>query len=543
MKTSFNWAVYMVSPSIRSTLAWLLIFLLVPGQTFAQAPPPTRQPQRPAQAQPATDILTMLERLLSGKLSDAEKQQLLRSLKNNPAVADIIATLEKASAGQSRPGQYGRSLPLHNAVVAQFQALIKLRTMFMTDAPAHIGIAKADGCGGYASPDVWMSKTPPPVYEILNAVTRFANLYQKCANIPDSPALQEVIAFSIGQGLRGGLAAPNTLEFPTVPPSDPSKSITITLAVATGNALMGIDPVSTWVIPREAVIGGMISDPVWAKLGYDLSTEQARTAAADRVITALRQSVGTASPLPVRQDQLGVGYKFATRSPIRGVKSEIALAEPLWILENRSTRPKLISLSKDQCPLDPQQMSVASPAELKELVDQHPICRVPVTEMACQKLQGVETAALFLIPAAPAIEWATVTLLALSGLIAVNASQQIKVSAKEIAAAQETCEDQSRTFYRGVSAEEAAQITLTGTLQTVAGAGEVKYLTNTYEGASLWGLKLNGPSYQIAVIIVPERDAKQFTYLGHIDNIGQAWTATPSQLVNAKVRMLPKVTP
>ncbi|MBX7139423.1 MAG: hypothetical protein K1X83_15755 [Oligoflexia bacterium] len=388
--------------------------MLIPRQeSFAQTPPPKKQQsQRPTQAQPATDTLTMLERLLSGKLSDAEKQQLLRSLKNNPAVADIIAALEKASAGQSRPGQYGRSLPLHNAVVAQFQALIKLRTMFMTDAPAHIGIAKADGCGGYASPDVWMSKTPPPVYEILNAVTRFANLYQKCANIPDSPALQEVVAFAIGQGLRGGLAAPNTLEFPTVPPSDPSKSITITLAVATGNALAGIDPVSAWVIPREAVISGMISDPVWGKLGYDLSTEHARTAAADRVITALRQSAGTASPLPVRQDQLSVGYKFTTRSPIRGVKSEIALAEPLWILENRSTRPKLISLSKNQCPLDPQQISVMSAAELKAIVHQHPICRVRVKETACQKLSGVEIAGGSMAIAMPLL--ATMTALLLS---------------------------------------------------------------------------------------------------------------------------------
>jgi RHS repeat-associated protein len=92
------------------------------------------------------------------------------------------------------------------------------------------------------------------------------------------------------------------------------------------------------------------------------------------------------------------------------------------------------------------------------------------------------------------------------------------------------------TFFRGVSAAEAADVTTTGALRAgVAAAGNTgKYLTNTVAAAVEWGAK-HGPGSQVLRVRVAADATRTFTRLGRIDAIGEAWWAPIESLKGAKV--------
>jgi hypothetical protein len=98
------------------------------------------------------------------------------------------------------------------------------------------------------------------------------------------------------------------------------------------------------------------------------------------------------------------------------------------------------------------------------------------------------------------------------------------------------------TFFRGVGAEEAAQISSEGVLKEAAGQSieGAKYLTNTVESAARWAARMHGEAGQVARVQVPRAAARTFEYLGRIDGIGEAWIARMEQLTEAVARMLPK---
>lgn len=91
------------------------------------------------------------------------------------------------------------------------------------------------------------------------------------------------------------------------------------------------------------------------------------------------------------------------------------------------------------------------------------------------------------------------------------------------------------TFFRGVSAAEAAQVAATRALQLGPSGMGVKYLTNTISAAQTWG----GPGSFVVQVQVSQFASRGFTYLGRIDGVGQAWTATVQQLAGARLRILP----
>ncbi len=94
------------------------------------------------------------------------------------------------------------------------------------------------------------------------------------------------------------------------------------------------------------------------------------------------------------------------------------------------------------------------------------------------------------------------------------------------------------TFFRGVGAEEAAQIGTTRTLQTLPGQVEGKYLTNTAESAAEWGRRMYGETSSVVQVKVSRAAAKAMTSLGRIDGIGEAWFAKLEQLKDAAVRIM-----
>jgi hypothetical protein len=96
------------------------------------------------------------------------------------------------------------------------------------------------------------------------------------------------------------------------------------------------------------------------------------------------------------------------------------------------------------------------------------------------------------------------------------------------------------TFFRGVSAAEAAQIAKDGVLKAIGGIENAKFLTNTAEAAAEWGTRMHGAASQVVEVVVPRAVVKGFEYLGRIDGIGEAWVAQMQHLKDAAVRILPK---
>jgi uncharacterized protein RhaS with RHS repeats len=95
------------------------------------------------------------------------------------------------------------------------------------------------------------------------------------------------------------------------------------------------------------------------------------------------------------------------------------------------------------------------------------------------------------------------------------------------------------TFFRGVSAAEAADVAATGTLRAgAAAAGNTgKYLTNSIGAAEAWGA-MNGPGSQVLKITVAADATRAFTSLGRIDGIGQAWWAPIESLSGANIEVV-----
>lgn len=95
------------------------------------------------------------------------------------------------------------------------------------------------------------------------------------------------------------------------------------------------------------------------------------------------------------------------------------------------------------------------------------------------------------------------------------------------------------TFFRGVSAVEAADVAAVGALRAgAAAAGNTgKYLTNSAAAAARWGAQ-NGAGSQVLQIRVSADAARTFTRLGRIDGIGQAWWAPVEALQGARIKNL-----
>ena len=96
------------------------------------------------------------------------------------------------------------------------------------------------------------------------------------------------------------------------------------------------------------------------------------------------------------------------------------------------------------------------------------------------------------------------------------------------------------TFFRGVSASEAAQVGADNMLKAIGGIEGAKFLTNSAEAAAEWGQRLHGEASRVVQVTVSNAAAKAFENLGRIDGIGNAWVARVSDLKNALVRILPK---
>jgi hypothetical protein len=96
------------------------------------------------------------------------------------------------------------------------------------------------------------------------------------------------------------------------------------------------------------------------------------------------------------------------------------------------------------------------------------------------------------------------------------------------------------TFYRGVGALEAAQISSDRVMKAVAASAEgAKYLTNTIQAAQEWGTRMHGEGARVAEVVVSKAAVKAFEYLGRYDGIGEAWLAPISALKDASARILP----
>lgn len=95
------------------------------------------------------------------------------------------------------------------------------------------------------------------------------------------------------------------------------------------------------------------------------------------------------------------------------------------------------------------------------------------------------------------------------------------------------------TFYRGVSASEAAQIGADKVLKAIGGIEGAKYLTNTAKAAGEWGRRMHGEGARVVEVTVSRASAARFEYLKRIDGIGEAWVAKIEDLKNAAVRILP----
>ncbi|MGH9626875.1 MAG: hypothetical protein ACRD7E_00705, partial [Bryobacteraceae bacterium] len=132
--------------------------------------------------------------------------------------------------------------------------------------------------------------------------------------------------------------------------------------------------------------------------------------------------------------------------------------------------------------------------DIYQYAQTYPGCRVAFQTLSCSALNsGVEegnVAGGLLLAAPVLLGWAIVAVLP-----DVDDVEELKKAPETtIAAALGWCaaglhkQEGERTFYRGVSQEEAAQIQLTGRLEVIEGGVEVKYLTNTLEAASRWGL-------------------------------------------------------
>jgi len=134
-----------------------------------------------------------------------------------------------------------------------------------------------------------------------------------------------------------------------------------------------------------------------------------------------------------------------------------------------------------------------------------------------------------------------------SAAVGVGVGKAITVVAGRVgAAASDATATRAATFYRGVSAAEAADVAATGgeLRAGAAAAGNTgKYLTNTAAAAAQWGA-MNGPGYQVLKITVPADATATFTNLGRIDGIGQAWWAPVGALKGARIEtVLPAALP
>ena len=100
------------------------------------------------------------------------------------------------------------------------------------------------------------------------------------------------------------------------------------------------------------------------------------------------------------------------------------------------------------------------------------------------------------------------------------------------------------TFFRGVSAAEAADVVSSGGAlragaQAAGNAG--KYLTNSAESAAQWGARMNGEGSQVLRISVPADATKSFEVLnngGRVDGIGQGWWAPLHALKDAVTEVM-----
>jgi RHS repeat-associated protein len=100
------------------------------------------------------------------------------------------------------------------------------------------------------------------------------------------------------------------------------------------------------------------------------------------------------------------------------------------------------------------------------------------------------------------------------------------------------------TFYRGVSAAEAADVAATGGFRAGAAAAgnEGKYLTNSIDAAAAWGAAAaKGGGGQVLKVSVPADAVRLFSPLGRIDGIGQAWHAPIAALKGAKVEAVANI--
>ena len=115
---------------------------------------------------------------------------------------------------------------------------------------------------------------------------------------------------------------------------------------------------------------------------------------------------------------------------------------------------------------------------------------------------------------------------------------------REVAAARQA----TSTFYRGVSAAEAADIGAHGgrlRAGAVASGNEGKYLTNTAQAARAWGAA-HGPGSAVVRVDVPADAVRMFTPLNGgrtTDGIGQAWHAPMSALRGARATPVEQIIP
>lgn len=115
-----------------------------------------------------------------------------------------------------------------------------------------------------------------------------------------------------------------------------------------------------------------------------------------------------------------------------------------------------------------------------------------------------------------------------------------EVSVLSIAGEGAQTASETATFYRGVSAGEAADVVSQGgklRAGATASGNTGKYLTNTMEAAAKWGAQ-NGAGSKVLSVTVPADATRAFTSLGRIDGIGQAWWAPIESLKDAKVAIL-----
>jgi RHS repeat-associated protein len=90
------------------------------------------------------------------------------------------------------------------------------------------------------------------------------------------------------------------------------------------------------------------------------------------------------------------------------------------------------------------------------------------------------------------------------------------------------------TLYRAVSLQEAADISATGSLRTIAGQVEGKYFAESAADAAKWGSRMpGGGQFNIVSVQFPENVARQMMRLQRLDGIAPARFATLEQLASA----------